>query len=288
MMAKPWDKHRETTTKLYITEGRTLEDVRGIMKTYHNFEASIRSYRQHFDIWDIGKYNCKKRQQRRRQFHKRTILPGPLRSPPALSSASETSDPGSSPASSCGSQHSPEQQLSLPAIQQPPRYAQSPYFDAHKFLGLQSSSSPEPCIKIENGGGKTGWRDVPMYPSAALHPSQSMLQSCVPSSSSPNPKKSPICQGKTYPFQRNVHFAYADSAHGPVHQAPPPSSAATPRTTTAGHRYGAYRIPPDMARWHQVRMPPNMSRGDGAWRPWCLASPSVSLPISFRQEDASG
>ncbi|KAM6506346.1 hypothetical protein FSOLCH5_013333 [Fusarium solani] len=288
MMAKPWDKHRETITKLYITEGRTLEDVRGIMKTYHNFEASIRSYRQHFDIWDIGKYNCKKRQQRRRQFHKRTILPGPQRSPPALSSASETSDPGSSPASSCGSQHSPEQQLSLPAIQQPPRYAQSPYFDAHKFLGLQSSSPPEPCIKIENGGGKTGWRDVPMYPSAALHPSQSMLQSCVSSSSSPNPKKSPICQGKTYPFQRNVHFAYADSAHGPVHQAPPPSSAATPRTTTAGHRYGAYRIPPDMARWHQVRMPPNMSRGDGAWRPWCLASPSVSLPISFRQEDASG
>ncbi|KAJ4307361.1 hypothetical protein N0V84_012788, partial [Fusarium piperis] len=96
-MAKPWHEHRETITKLYIQEGRTLEDVRSIMKAEHNFEASIRSYRQHFDIWDIGKYNCKKRQQRRRQSLNRTILPSPapLRSPPALSSSS--SDPGSSP-----------------------------------------------------------------------------------------------------------------------------------------------------------------------------------------------
>lgn len=40
MMAKPWNEHRATITKLYIQEGRTLEDVRGIMKTEHNFEAS--------------------------------------------------------------------------------------------------------------------------------------------------------------------------------------------------------------------------------------------------------
>lgn len=40
MMAKPWNQHRETITKLYIQEGRTLEDVRGIMKTEYNFQAS--------------------------------------------------------------------------------------------------------------------------------------------------------------------------------------------------------------------------------------------------------
>lgn len=40
MMAKPWNEHRATITKLYIQEGRTLEDVRGIMKTEYNFEAS--------------------------------------------------------------------------------------------------------------------------------------------------------------------------------------------------------------------------------------------------------
>ncbi|KAM6523490.1 hypothetical protein FSOLCH5_004110 [Fusarium solani] len=191
MMAKPWSEHRATITKLYIQEGRTLEDVRGIMKTEYNFEASIRSYRQHFDIWDIGKYNCKKRQQRRRQSLKRPILPSPLRSPPALSSSSETSDPGSSPASSCASQRSPEQ-LPLPALQQTPRYAAPPFFDAHQLPALQSSTLPEPRIKVESGGGGgTGWREMPMYPSAAPHPPQSVLQSCVPSSSSPNPQEPP-------------------------------------------------------------------------------------------------
>ncbi|KAI8648146.1 Chromo domain-containing protein [Fusarium sp. Ph1] len=101
-MAKPWNEHRATITKLYIQEGRTLEDVRGIMKTEYNFEASIRSYRQHFDIWGIGKYNCKKSQQRRLQSLKVTP-PAPLRSP-ALSSSSDT---GPEPAPSRASQQPP-------------------------------------------------------------------------------------------------------------------------------------------------------------------------------------
>ncbi|KAM0439919.1 hypothetical protein ACHAPT_001017 [Fusarium lateritium] len=196
-MAKPWDEHRETITRLYIQEGRTLEDVRGIMKNEYDFKASTRSYRQHFDIWQVGKYNCKKRQERRRnQTLKRTILPSPLRSPPGLTSSSETnSDPASSPTSSCGShqlQRSPEQQLPLPALQHPPRYPS--YLNAHQLpptvaqteprIKTESGGPTSWSIKAENGGGPTSWRDVPMYQPPS-HPPQSVLQSCVPSSSSP-------------------------------------------------------------------------------------------------------
>ena len=53
---------------------------------------------------------------------------------------------------------------------------------------------------------------------------------------------------------------------------PPPSSTATPRTTTPGHHNVTCLIPPPTAIWYQVFVPPNMS-GEGAWKPWCLASP---------------
>ncbi|KAH7248287.1 hypothetical protein B0J15DRAFT_562564, partial [Fusarium solani] len=136
------------------------------MKTEYNFEASIRSYRQHFDIWDIGKYNCKKRQRRQQRRHQslraiRPSLPSPL---PSLSSSSDLSDPGPSPASTCTSQRSLEQ-APLPAIQQPPRCTSSPCFDANQPSALHSPSLPEPRIKIENGGGGMGWTDVPRNPS---------------------------------------------------------------------------------------------------------------------------
>ncbi|CAI6098079.1 unnamed protein product [Clonostachys chloroleuca] len=67
-MTKPWAKNRKEIVRLYIREGRTLQEVKGIMKSMHNFDASIRSYRQWFDKWDVTKYNCKKRQQRRRML----------------------------------------------------------------------------------------------------------------------------------------------------------------------------------------------------------------------------
>ncbi|KAH7237837.1 Clr5 domain-containing protein [Fusarium solani] len=207
-MAKPWNEHRATITKLYIQEGRTLEDVQGIMKTEYNFKACIRSYRQHFDIWDIGKYNCKKRQQRRRQICNRIILPAPLCSPTALSSPSETFDYGSSPVSSCASLPALEQ-VPLPAIRQPPRYAPSPHFGTHQLPALRSSSPPEPRIKIENGGGEMGRMGIPMYRSTAPPPPQSMLRSRVPSSPSTNPEKPPSRQERTSPFRGDAHYAYA-------------------------------------------------------------------------------
>ncbi|KAF7539859.1 hypothetical protein G7Z17_g12328 [Cylindrodendrum hubeiense] len=129
MMAKPWSDHRHTIVRLYINEGRTLEDVRAIMKTQYGFEASVRSYRQHFDQWRVGKYNCKKRQQRRREsLASRPLLPSPPRTPvvgasSAMDSVSERGTVGApSPESVIStrrsSQHTPEQQRPLP---DPPR-----------------------------------------------------------------------------------------------------------------------------------------------------------------------
>ncbi|RSL78822.1 hypothetical protein CDV31_017249 [Fusarium ambrosium] len=96
MAVKPWNKHRGTIIKLYIKEGRTLEDVRGIMKTDYNFEASM----QHPFLpaaLSIGKYNCKRRP------------PTPAApSCSALNNSSGTSDPGSWPTSSCVSQYTVE------------------------------------------------------------------------------------------------------------------------------------------------------------------------------------
>ncbi|RSL78843.1 hypothetical protein CEP52_017597, partial [Fusarium oligoseptatum] len=117
MVAKSWNEHRGTITELYINQGRTLENVRDVMKTGYNFEASIRSYRQHFKIWEIGKYNCKKRQRRRLQSQ--GFTPPALPRSPALGNSSDTE---SSTAWSCASQRSLEQ-TPLPGIQQFPQYA---------------------------------------------------------------------------------------------------------------------------------------------------------------------
>jgi hypothetical protein len=63
-MTKPWKDHKANILRLYIDEGRTLANVRTIMERDYGFDASIRSYRQHFDDWNVGKYNCRRRQSR--------------------------------------------------------------------------------------------------------------------------------------------------------------------------------------------------------------------------------
>lgn len=40
MMAKPWNEHRHIITRLYIHDGKKLEDVRVLMKEKYGFEAS--------------------------------------------------------------------------------------------------------------------------------------------------------------------------------------------------------------------------------------------------------
>ncbi|KAJ4171775.1 hypothetical protein NW754_000350 [Fusarium falciforme] len=213
-MAKPWNEHRDIITKLYIQEGRTLEDVRVIMMTEHNFKASIRSYRQHFDIWDIRKYNCEKRQQRRRQIRNRVILPAPLCSTTALSSPSETFDLGSSPVSGCASLRASE-----PAIRQPPWYTPSPCFGTHQLPVPQSSSLTKARIKVEDEGVGTSCKD--MYPSAAQRPPPERA-TIVRTPHLPQVLKSLSVDKRNTPSRRDLHYAYANSAHLPVQQATPP------------------------------------------------------------------
>ncbi|KFH40972.1 hypothetical protein ACRE_083390 [Hapsidospora chrysogenum ATCC 11550] len=97
-MVKPWKEFRQEITRLYIQEGRTLAEVRAMMRERHGFQASIRSYRQHFERWDLQKYNCKKRQQRRQQQRYAggdrgsSMLPSPPRTPLLASSRHHADD----------------------------------------------------------------------------------------------------------------------------------------------------------------------------------------------------
>ncbi|KAF5680396.1 hypothetical protein FHETE_521 [Fusarium heterosporum] len=143
MMAKPWSEHRGTITKLYIGEGRTLEDVRNIMKVQHNFVASIRSYRQHFDKWEIGKYNCKKRERRRRLSLNDSAHSPPCSPPDAGVKREDMSSPASS--SSSMSRRSSEQKP-LPVLKQPPLLYPT-YLQDH--LRSQDALS----VKAENSRG---------------------------------------------------------------------------------------------------------------------------------------
>ncbi|RBR22613.1 uncharacterized protein FIESC28_04408 [Fusarium coffeatum] len=151
MMAKPWNEHRGTITKLYIQEGRTLEDTRNIMRIQHNFEASIRSYRQHFDIWQIGKYNCKKRDKRRRQSLGKNLPPSPPHSP---SDVPYYGEDGSSPVSSSSSSTSrrSSDQRPLPVLKQPQMY--TAYFYDY------ARSQEDPQIKVENNGREPVWENI--------------------------------------------------------------------------------------------------------------------------------
>ncbi|KAM0243353.1 hypothetical protein ACHAPO_000198 [Fusarium lateritium] len=141
MMAKPWNEHRQTITKLYIDEGRTLEDTRNIMRDQYNFHASIRSYRQHFDKWQIGKYNCKKRDRRRRQSLSKNLPLSPPHSPSDVPGERERSSPASS--SSSMSRRSSEQKP-LPVLKQPQAY--TAYFYDH----VRAQNDPQ--IKSESNG----------------------------------------------------------------------------------------------------------------------------------------
>ncbi|KAF5242388.1 hypothetical protein FAUST_3399 [Fusarium austroamericanum] len=149
MMAKPWNEHRGTITKLYIQEGRTLEDTRNIMKDQYNFEASIRSYRQHFDIWEIGKYNCKKRDRRRRQSFAKTLPLSPPHSPSDVPGEGERSSPTST--SSSMSRRSSEQKP-LPVLKQPQAYT-AYFYDQVRAQGDQQ-------VKIENNSRGPLWESL--------------------------------------------------------------------------------------------------------------------------------
>ncbi|RGP66215.1 hypothetical protein FLONG3_8944 [Fusarium longipes] len=168
MMAKPWNEHRGTITKLYIQEGRTLEDTRNIMKNRYNFQASIRSYRQHFDMWQIGKYNCKKR-DRRRQSLTKTLPISPPHSPTAMLGSGERNSPASS--SSSMSRRSSDQKP-LPILKQPQAY--TAYFYGH------ARAHDDPQVKIESNGREQLWECLNTDSFRNSNVADGMLPSDVP------------------------------------------------------------------------------------------------------------
>ncbi|OBS23559.1 hypothetical protein FPOA_04109 [Fusarium poae] len=168
MMAKPWNEHRGTITKLYIEEGRTLEDTRNIMRDQYNFHASIRSYRQHFDIWQIGKYNCKKRDRRRQSLSKNLPLSPPY-SPSDVAGDGERSSPASS--SSSMSRRSSEQKP-LPVLKQPQAY--TAYFYDH--VRAQDDSQ----VKMESNGRQPLYKSLVTDSFRNSTVADGMLPSAVP------------------------------------------------------------------------------------------------------------
>lgn len=56
-MAKDWHLVRSEITTLYIAKGKSLDDVRRILKGRHQFDASIRAYRMKLEEWGVRKNN---------------------------------------------------------------------------------------------------------------------------------------------------------------------------------------------------------------------------------------
>ncbi|PFH57568.1 hypothetical protein XA68_14861 [Ophiocordyceps unilateralis] len=52
-MVYDWDRHRQTCHKLYIEEGRSLEDIMAYMKATHRFSPSKRAFQLQFRRWDF-------------------------------------------------------------------------------------------------------------------------------------------------------------------------------------------------------------------------------------------
>ncbi|KAH9428771.1 hypothetical protein MCOR02_011316 [Pyricularia oryzae] len=52
-----WEQHRATIKRLYIDEGRKLNDIVEIMKREHDFVANSRMYKHRLSQWGLIKYN---------------------------------------------------------------------------------------------------------------------------------------------------------------------------------------------------------------------------------------
>ncbi|KAF4338276.1 hypothetical protein FBEOM_7810 [Fusarium beomiforme] len=174
MMAKPWNEHQGTIIKLYIKEGRTLKDVRNIMKMKYNFDASIRSYRQHFDTWEIGKYTCKKRNERRRRSLNKSLSISPTQSlADVVIKQEEGSSPASSSCSSSTSRRSSEQKP-LPVLKQPVLYP--------SFFQDQLRPQDDAQTKIDPSRAPL-WEGLDIDMLRSTHSNQDMLPSTMPTQS---------------------------------------------------------------------------------------------------------
>ncbi|KAK7991240.1 hypothetical protein PG988_000034 [Apiospora saccharicola] len=53
--SKRWDCHRDTIQRMYIHEGRSIEDIASKMKKDYSFDANARQYKYQFKKWKLNK-----------------------------------------------------------------------------------------------------------------------------------------------------------------------------------------------------------------------------------------
>lgn len=130
----------------------------------------IRSYRQHFDIWGVGKYTCKKREERRRRSVNKSLSLSPSQSlADVIIKQEEASSPASSSGSSPVSRRSSDQKP-LPVLKQPILYP--------NFFQDQMRSQDDAQAKIDASRAPLWERlDIDMLRSSQN--AQAMLPSCV-------------------------------------------------------------------------------------------------------------
>uniref|UniRef100_A0A8H7N7U3 Clr5 domain-containing protein n=1 Tax=Bionectria ochroleuca TaxID=29856 RepID=A0A8H7N7U3_BIOOC len=54
-MTFKWETHKPLIKRLYIDEGRTLDEIQEFMKTVHDFTPSRRSWQLHISRWGFKK-----------------------------------------------------------------------------------------------------------------------------------------------------------------------------------------------------------------------------------------
>jgi hypothetical protein len=59
-MTKDWDSVRSTIRQLSVNQKHSLEDVKSIMESKHNFRASTRAYRMKLKEWGYLRHRPRK------------------------------------------------------------------------------------------------------------------------------------------------------------------------------------------------------------------------------------
>ncbi|PVH70756.1 hypothetical protein DL98DRAFT_124223 [Cadophora sp. DSE1049] len=67
-MPKDWKYHKAEVERLYIREGKPLEQIRDILREEHGFNASMRAYRMRIDNWGLDQNKSSKGSQSSRRI----------------------------------------------------------------------------------------------------------------------------------------------------------------------------------------------------------------------------
>lgn len=67
-MPKDWKYHKAEVERLYIKEGKPLEQIRDILREEHGFNASMRAYRMRIDNWGLDQNKSSKGSQTSRRL----------------------------------------------------------------------------------------------------------------------------------------------------------------------------------------------------------------------------